>query len=98
MDDEESIRKLLKAMLSALGHEVTCAREGAEAIALYKAVRVSGRSFDGVLLDLTVKGGMGVSMLLPGFERRIHPRSSLFPAGTQIHRCCPIFASTASTP
>jgi CheY-like chemotaxis protein len=59
MDDEAGIRKLLKAALGALGHEVTCARDGAEAIALYEAARASGRGYDAVLLDLTVKGGMG---------------------------------------
>jgi PAS domain S-box-containing protein len=59
MDDEEAIRKLLKGVLGALGHEVTCARDGAEAIVLYEDARASGRGYDAVLLDLTVKGGMG---------------------------------------
>ncbi len=59
MDDEDAIRKLLKSILSALGHEVTCAADGAEAIALYESARSSGRGYDAVLLDLTVPGGMG---------------------------------------
>jgi CheY-like chemotaxis protein len=38
---------------------VQSARDGAEAVALYEAAKASGRAFDGVLLDLTVSGGMG---------------------------------------
>jgi CheY-like chemotaxis protein len=59
MDDEEGLRVLLKTLLASLGYEVQTARDGAEAIALCEAARVSGRSFDIVLLDLTVSGGMG---------------------------------------
>jgi PAS domain S-box-containing protein len=59
MDDEESVRKLLKSVLTALGHDVTCAAEGAEAVALFETARASGESYDAVLLDLTVRGGMG---------------------------------------
>jgi PAS domain S-box-containing protein len=59
MDDEESILRILKTVLTSLGHEVSCARDGADAIALYEAARAFGRGYDAVLLDLTVKGGMG---------------------------------------
>jgi PAS domain S-box-containing protein len=59
MDDEEGIRKLLRGVLASFGHEVVCACDGAEAIALYEEARAAGRSFDAVLLDLTVSGGMG---------------------------------------
>jgi len=59
MDDEVSIRKLLKTLLTQLGYKVETARDGAEAIALYEEARNAGRRFDAVLLDLTVSGGMG---------------------------------------
>jgi PAS domain S-box-containing protein len=59
MDDEEGIRKLLRTVLTDLGHEVICANDGAEAVALYEAAMASGRRFDAVLLDLTVNRGMG---------------------------------------
>ena len=59
MDDEEGIRRLLKSVLTSLGHEVICASDGAEAITLYDAAKASGREFDAVLLDLTVTRGMG---------------------------------------
>ena len=59
MDDEETLRTLLERALTRLGYEVESASDGAEAIALYEAARASGRGFDAVLLDLTVRGGMG---------------------------------------
>jgi two-component system, cell cycle sensor histidine kinase and response regulator CckA len=59
MDDEEGLRVLLKTLLTSLGYEVQTARDGAEAIALCQDAKVCGNSFDAVLLDLTVSGGMG---------------------------------------
>ena len=59
MDDEETLRTLLYRSLTTMGYEVRCAREGAEAIALYESEKSEGRSFDAVLLDLTVSGGKG---------------------------------------
>lgn len=38
VDDEESIRELFKCMLEALGHEVTLARNGYEAIDHYRLI------------------------------------------------------------
>jgi CheY-like chemotaxis protein len=59
MDDEEEIRRLLEQILARLGYEVECARDGPEAIELYQIAKHQGRSFDAVLLDLTIPGGMG---------------------------------------
>ena len=59
MDDEEMIRDLSKEILSRLGYQLTLAKDGVEAIKLYKRAMDSGKPFDGVILDLTVKGGMG---------------------------------------
>jgi signal transduction histidine kinase/CheY-like chemotaxis protein len=59
MDDEEPIRKLLESALRGLGYEVRTARDGAEAIALYEEAKNTANPFDAVLLDLTVRGGMG---------------------------------------
>ncbi len=59
MDDEEALRKLLASVLGMLGYEVETAQDGAEAIALYEQARGIGRPFQAVLLDLTVRGGMG---------------------------------------
>ncbi|MGB9595346.1 MAG: PAS domain S-box protein [Candidatus Poribacteria bacterium] len=60
MDDEASIRDLMKNMLSVFsGYEVFTAKDGLEAVNLYKQEMDSGRPFDVVILDLTVPGGMG---------------------------------------
>jgi CheY-like chemotaxis protein len=59
MDDDENILRLLFHVLTRLGYEVVTAREGAEAIHLYEAAMADGPGFDGVLLDLTVTGGLG---------------------------------------
>ena len=59
MDDEELIRNIVGIMLKALGHEVEFAENGGEAIAKYREALSSGRRFDIVILDLTIRGGMG---------------------------------------
>jgi signal transduction histidine kinase/ActR/RegA family two-component response regulator len=59
MDDDDTLLVLFKAVLTQLGYEVRTARDGAEAIALYRESKVEGAGFDAVLLDLTVTGGVG---------------------------------------
>jgi PAS domain S-box-containing protein len=59
MDDEEMIRKLAGELLTYLGYEVDFAKDGSEAVKRYKNAVASKKPFDAVILDLTVKGGMG---------------------------------------
>ena len=59
MDDEESLRNLAQKMLERLGYKVETAKDGVEAIETYKKHMDSGEPFDGVILDLTIKSGMG---------------------------------------
>jgi PAS domain S-box-containing protein len=59
MDDEELIRNIVGIMLRALGHEVEFAENCEKAIAKYREALSSGRRFDIVILDLTIRGGMG---------------------------------------
>jgi CheY-like chemotaxis protein len=59
MDDEEIVRNLAGELLGTLGHEVDLAERGETAIEKYRAAREAGRPFDVVILDLTVRGGMG---------------------------------------
>ena len=73
MDDEESIRKLSKKRLSVLGYESELAKDGAQAIELYKKSMDSGQPFDLVILDLTVKGGMGGKEAIK-FLQEINPQ------------------------
>jgi two-component system cell cycle sensor histidine kinase/response regulator CckA len=59
MDDEEAVRDVARSMLESLGYSVTLARDGNEAIAIYKTAMDSDEPFDSVLMDLTIPGGMG---------------------------------------
>jgi two-component system cell cycle sensor histidine kinase/response regulator CckA len=46
-------------MLSRLGYEVEWVPGGRRAIKAYQDAMAAGRSFDAVIMDLTVPGGMG---------------------------------------
>jgi PAS domain S-box-containing protein len=59
MDDEEDLRNVLGATLRRLGHEVVLAANGRGAVDVYRNSREMGRPFDAVILDLTVREGMG---------------------------------------
>ncbi len=59
MDDEAMIRKLASELLTYLGYTVEFALDGAEAVKIYEQALDSNAPFDAVILDLTVKGGMG---------------------------------------
>ena len=59
MDDQELVRSVSSTMLTRLGCEVCCARDGQEALAMYREARTQGRPFDVVIMDLSIPGGMG---------------------------------------
>ncbi len=59
MDDDESVRKVTFQMLDKLGFSAVTASDGNETIELFKAALESGDPFDGVIIDLTIRGGMG---------------------------------------
>ena len=59
MDDEEMLRHVAGLMLSQSGHDAEFAKDGVEAIELYKKAKESGKPFDAVILDLTNQFGMG---------------------------------------
>ncbi|MEY2498634.1 MAG: hypothetical protein QOD12_2190 [Verrucomicrobiota bacterium] len=59
MDDEAAIRELTAQLLGTLGYEVTAAPDGLEAVRLYERALRRGEHFQAVILDATVRGGMG---------------------------------------
>ena len=59
MDDEAHVRSVTCEMISALGHAVESAEHGERALELFSRAKQAGHPFDLVILDLTVKGGMG---------------------------------------
>lgn len=59
MDDDEIVRDVAVRMLVSLGHETEAAESGEEAIEKFRQAAGAGIPFDVVILDLTVKRGMG---------------------------------------
>jgi PAS domain S-box-containing protein len=59
MDDEDLVRNIAAVMVRSLGHDVEVSATGEEAIATYRDALSAGRRFDVVILDLTIRGGMG---------------------------------------
>ena len=59
MDDEEAVRVVLGQMLEGMGHSAELAADGQEAIEIFKKASSLGRRFDVVILDMTVREGMG---------------------------------------
>ncbi len=59
MDDEKAVRDVAKHMLQMGGYEVELVSGGEEALAAYQQASLSGKPFDAVILDLTIRGGLG---------------------------------------
>lgn len=59
MDDEPDILDLLKNILIQFGYQVTTSKNGLEALKLYQKALKSGLTFQVVIMDLTITGGMG---------------------------------------
>lgn len=59
MDDEETVRDMISAMLKKIGYSVTKTKEGKEALSIFKKETKANRYFDLVILDLTLPGKLG---------------------------------------
>lgn len=59
MDDEEVIRRVLSRMLEQFGYIPESVTNGEEAIETFEKHMQQNDPFDAVILDLTIKGGMG---------------------------------------
>ena len=59
MDDEAAIRDLTSELLGTLGYKVTTVPDGAEALKKYEVAMRTGETFQAVILDATIRGGMG---------------------------------------
>ena len=59
MDDEKMVIKITGHILNRLGYDASFSKDGAQAVEMYKEVMKSGSPFDAVILDLTVREGMG---------------------------------------
>jgi PAS domain S-box-containing protein len=59
VDGEEMLLNIARRMLIHLGHECICVKNSMEAIEIYKHLWKTGTPVDGVIVDLTIPGGMG---------------------------------------
>src|SRR3984893_13035249 len=59
MDDEAAIRDLTSQLLGTLGYQATAVPDGQSAVQTYEHALQSGENFQAVILDATVRGGMG---------------------------------------
>jgi len=58
MDDEQSLREMIKKMLEHFGYEAEICADGTEAVKLFKSA-LKTKPFDMIIVDLTIPGGMG---------------------------------------
>jgi PAS domain S-box-containing protein len=59
MDDDEAVRSSTGIVLNYLGYDVEYAKDGAEAVELYRLAKEKGQSFSAVILDVNIPNGMG---------------------------------------
>ncbi|MDQ1331942.1 MAG: two-component system, cell cycle sensor histidine kinase and response regulator CckA, partial [Thermodesulfobacteriota bacterium] len=59
MDDDVLLKEMAEEMLDMLGYDSAFAKDGAEAVKMYKKAMKSKKPYDAVILDLTIPGGMG---------------------------------------
>lgn len=59
MDDDELLRSLSWQLLAELGHDPAVTCHGQETLERYQEAMAAGNPFNIVILDLTIRGGMG---------------------------------------
>jgi signal transduction histidine kinase/DNA-binding response OmpR family regulator len=59
MDDEEPLCAMFSEMLELLGYTAACVPDGQQMLRAYETAARAGEPFDVVIMDLTVRGGMG---------------------------------------
>jgi CheY-like chemotaxis protein len=59
MDDDPAVQKSVSFMLKRLGYTTEVADDGEEGMTKFRQAQENGEPYDGLILDLTVPGGMG---------------------------------------
>jgi CheY-like chemotaxis protein len=77
LEDEVLVAEVAKMLLSHLGYRVTHTSHGEAAVDQFKAAQAAGDPFSAVILDLTIKGGMGGRETLEALKRH-DPRVRAF--------------------
>ena len=70
MDDEDMVREMISAMLQLHGYDTVQAADGREALRIFDANARNGTPFAAVILDLTVRGGMGGKETIAEIRKR----------------------------
>jgi PAS domain S-box-containing protein len=81
MDDEEAVLEVAAAILSYLGYEPVCAKNGIDALELYRKEREVGDPFAVVIADLTIPGGMGGKEMLEQLREADHGAKVIVSSG-----------------
>lgn len=76
LEDEEEVGHIATSFLATLRHHGEVAVTGAQAIKMFQEARASAHPFDLLILDLTIRGGMGGEEVL----RKIREISPSIPA------------------
>jgi CheY-like chemotaxis protein len=79
VDDEEVIRRTVSKMLQLLGYQAVCKSDGRELVEFYAAELALGHRYVGIILDLTIRDGMG-GVETAAAIRRVDPRVPIFVA------------------
>jgi PAS domain S-box-containing protein len=79
MDDDEALREALGSMFKVLGYTAAFARNGKEALNVLAETAEARRPLAGIILDLTVPGGMGGKETIAEI-RKIDPEIPAFVA------------------
>jgi len=59
LEDEDSVGTTVSKMLVQIGYDVVLAKDGKDAISFYKSALSTHEPFDAVIMDLTIRGGLG---------------------------------------
>ncbi|MDA3924087.1 MAG: PAS domain S-box protein [Kiritimatiellae bacterium] len=59
MDDDPVIRQLSEATISCIGHSADLVGDGKTLLEKYSEAMIGGKPYDIVIMDLTIRGGMG---------------------------------------
>ena len=70
MDDEEVVRDLISVMLHYHGYDTVLAADGREALRIFDEQAANGTPFSAVILDLTIRGGMGGKETIDEIRKR----------------------------
>jgi PAS domain S-box-containing protein len=73
MDDEEFIRNTLEKMLNSQGYNCVLLKDGSEVLDFFQAENKSKRQITGLILDLTIPGGLGGREIVSAI-RKIDPK------------------------